>query len=170
MCLKLNLISRPLTENWVNLNNLPSDTSQALIKVEDKRFFNHRGYSLQDIHSSLFKYFFLNRKLRGASTITQQLARTLFLTREKTLDRKIKEIRISVDMEKEFSKEKILEYYINTVYWGHGNYGLDAASSYYYQMPAEELNIGQIRLLIDILKKPDTYDADDFPESSEDSD
>ncbi|NUM42805.1 MAG: transglycosylase domain-containing protein [Leptospiraceae bacterium] len=164
--LRLNYSSKSLTENWIGLDRLPEDTVNTLIRIEDKRFFTHKGYSLKDIHSSIFKFILFHRKLRGASTITQQLARTLFLTREKTLDRKIKEIRISVDLEKEISKKEILEYYINTVYWGHGNYGLHAAALYYFQTPPEELDISQIRSLIDILKKPDNYDIEDFPENS----
>jgi monofunctional glycosyltransferase len=144
-----------LTKDWVPLHNLPLGAEQALVEIEDTRFYSHKGYSPFDIHSAIVQNFIFQKKLRGASTITQQLARTLFLNREKTIKRKIQEIRIAVALERTMHKREILEYYLNTVYWGKGFNGIYFAARYHYHKPAEELSVTEFLDLVQKLKRPD---------------
>lgn len=144
-----------LNQDWVNLEELPQGAVQALVSVEDSRFYNHKGFSLFDIHSAMIQNLILGKKLRGASTITQQLSRTLFLNREKTIKRKLQEIRIAVALERSLTKKEILEYYLNTVYWGKGFNGIYFASRYHYRKPPNELTIDEFKDLVQKLKGPD---------------
>jgi membrane peptidoglycan carboxypeptidase len=149
------IYSIELTKDWVSLHSLPPGAEDALIEVEDTRFYSHKGYSPFDIHSAIVQNFIFQKKLRGASTITQQLARTLFLNRERTIKRKIQEIRIAVALERSLNKKEILEYYLNTVYWGRGFNGIYFASRYHFHKPAEELSINEFMDLVQKLKRPD---------------
>lgn len=144
-----------LNQDWVNLEELPQGAVQALVSVEDSRFHNHKGFSLFDIHSAMIQNLILGKKLRGASTITQQLARTLFLNREKTIKRKLQEIRIAVALERSLTKKEILEYYLNTVYWGKGFNGIYFASRYHFRKPPNELTLDEFKELVQKLKRPD---------------
>lgn len=155
--LKDNSYSVELSKDWISIHDLPPGSERALIETEDKRFYSHTGYSLFDIHSVLIHNVLFNKKLRGASTITQQLARTLFLNREKTLKRKLHEIQIAVALERTMHKREILEYYLNTVYWGKGFHGIYYASRFHYHKPAEELSINEFRNLVNMLKHPDSH-------------
>ncbi|AOP32678.1 penicillin-binding protein [Leptospira tipperaryensis] len=158
--------SVPLELEWVRLNELPEEWISYVVQVEDRRFYSHRGYSLSDIHSTLLSSVFFFRKIRGASTITQQLARTLFLSREKSLSRKWKEIQIASALEEDLGKNEILEYYINSVYWGRGMNGLSQASRYYFKKKSIELDKNQFKALVQILKKPDWYTREEVVELS----
>jgi len=144
-----------LNQDWVILEELPQGAVQALVSVEDSRFYNHKGFSLFDIHSAMIQNLILGKKLRGASTITQQLARTLFLNREKTIKRKLQEIRIAVALERSLTKKEILEYYLNTVYWGKGFNGIYFASRYHFRKPPNELTLDEFKELVQKLKRPD---------------
>lgn len=149
--------SVPLELEWVRLSEIPEEWILYTVQVEDRRFYSHRGYSISDIHSTVVSSTLLFRKMRGASTITQQLARTLFLSREKSLSRKWKEIQIASALEDELGKNTILEYYLNSVYWGRGMNGLNQASRYYFRKKPIDLETNQFKALIQILKKPDAY-------------
>jgi len=151
------VISGKLSEKWVRLEELDSSATKLLTGIEDRNFFFHEGFSPRDIQSALVSKFFFQKKLRGASTITQQLARTLFLNREKTLARKFNEIEISNQLEKRFSKKEILELYINTVYWGRGLHGLYSASELYFGKNPRNLSPKEMNTLFQILKRPDYY-------------
>ena len=152
-----NISSNLLPKTWVKLEKLPEGLVLYLIAVEDKRFYRHGGISLRDIQNVLFEFFVLDKKIRGASTITQQLSRTLFLEKENSVNRKWKEICIAVALEKVLSKDEILEYYLNTVYWGSNIYGIEKASFYYFQKTASKLEKREWEFLINILKKPNFY-------------
>lgn len=158
--------SVPLELEWVRLNELPEEWISYVVQVEDRRFYSHRGYSLSDIHSTIFSSALFLRKIRGASTITQQLARTLFLSREKSLSRKWKEIQIASALEEDLGKNEILEYYINSVYWGRGMNGLNQASRYYFKRKPMDLDGNQFKALVQILKKPDWYSREEVIELS----
>jgi monofunctional biosynthetic peptidoglycan transglycosylase len=150
-----NSYSIDLTNDWVSINQLPEGAINILVEIEDMRFYKHNGYSLYDIHSAIFQKLILGRKLRGASTLTQQLARTLFLNRDKTIKRKLQEIRLAVALEKSLTKKEIIEYYLNTVYWGKGFNGIYYASRYHYRKPPETLTPNEFRELVQKLKRPD---------------
>ncbi|EMF82777.1 transglycosylase [Leptospira weilii serovar Topaz str. LT2116] len=149
--------SVPLELEWIRLSEIPEEWILYTIQVEDKRFYSHKGYSISDIHSAFISSVLFFRKMRGASTITQQLARTLFLSREKSLSRKWKEIQIASALEDELGKNIVLEYYLNCVYWGRGMNGLNRASRYYFKKKPIDLDTNQFKALIQILKKPDAY-------------
>ncbi|AYV56228.1 biosynthetic peptidoglycan transglycosylase [Leptospira kmetyi] len=153
--------SVPLELEWVRLSEIPEEWILYTVQVEDRRFYSHSGYSISDIHSTVVSSTLLFRKMRGASTITQQLARTLFLSREKSLSRKWKEIQIASALEEEFGKNTILEYYLNSVYWGRGMNGLNQASRYYFRKKPMDLETNQFKALIQILKKPDAYSREE---------
>ncbi|PJZ29905.1 biosynthetic peptidoglycan transglycosylase [Leptospira kmetyi] len=153
--------SVPLELEWVRLSEIPVEWILYTVQVEDRRFYSHSGYSISDIHSTVVSSTLLFRKMRGASTITQQLARTLFLSREKSLSRKWKEIQIASALEEEFGKNTILEYYLNSVYWGRGMNGLNQASRYYFRKKPMDLETNQFKALIQILKKPDAYSREE---------
>lgn len=153
--LKTGEYSVPLDKNWVSLYDLPQGAEEILIQTEDRRFYSHGGYSPYDIHSVIIHKLLFDKKLRGASTITQQLARTLFLNREISLKRKLTEIHIAVALERTMNKREILEYYLNTVYWGKGFNGIYYSARYHFQKPARKLNLDEFQNLVNILKHPD---------------
>lgn len=156
-----NLESVILEPDWVRLDELPSGSTNYLVEVEDARFHRHAGYSVSDIQSSVLQAVVFFRKLRGASTIDQQLARTLFLSRDKTLSRKLREIRIAQSLDSELGKKGILEYYLNLVYWGRGLNGIHKSSEYYFGKHPRNLELREFKALVQILKKPDAYSREE---------
>lgn len=142
-------------EIYVPLQDLPESLPVGLIFQEDQSFFRHRGYSMTEIFHAVWDFLFMGRKLRGASTITQQLARTLFLNRDKTVRRKLLEVRISRLLEENLTKKEILELYLNYVYWGKNLHGISQAAAFYFKKPAEFLNQRETIALISILPNPD---------------
>ncbi|MEO0131955.1 MAG: PBP1A family penicillin-binding protein [candidate division WOR-3 bacterium] len=142
----------------VSLSEVPKYLKDALIVVEDKRFYSHRGIDFIRIFGALF-YNLRSLKLRaqGASTITQQLARAMFLSYEKSLSRKFREILLALELEKNYSKDEILELYLNLVYFGNGFYGVEAAARGYFNKPVKELSLTQCALLAALPKAPNFY-------------
>ena len=127
-------IARLFKENrtWIPLEKISPWVAKAVLAAEDDDFYKHRGIDIKGITRAAIVNFTKRDTLQGGSTITQQLARNLFLTREKTLERKIKEVILAFRLERLYSKDQILEMYLNTVYWGHGGYGIYAASYNYF--------------------------------------
>ncbi len=125
--------------------------------AEDKRFYQHRGVDLIAIGRAIWANLRAGSIVQGASTITQQLARTLFLTTEQTLSRKVQEMVLALFLEQRFSKEEILEMYLNRYEFGEGAVGVDAASRTYFGRPPEQLHLGQSALLAGILQGPYLY-------------
>ena len=115
------------TYDKVELNDVPDELKKALIATEDKNFYHHHGYDLLGIARSSVQNVLARHTVQGASTLTQQLARILFLSNERTITRKVKEIEVAARIEKTISKDKILEMYLNNVYLGAGAYGVSAA-------------------------------------------
>lgn len=146
-----------LRRSWVDYKNIPSEIIKATLVAEDLDFFKHRGISLKGILRSIY----LNLKIRkleyGGSTITQQLVRNLFLNQKKTLTRKINEIILALKIEQKYSKEEILTYYLNTIYYGQGNLGIKAAASYYFGKKLKDLTLAEIASLVSIPKAPSLY-------------
>ena len=145
-------------ERRVNLryNEIPKDFVKALIATEDKYFYNHYGVHLERIFKAAFKNIFMGDR-EGASTITQQLSRNLFLTQAYDLDRKIREAFLALQIERTYTKEEILEMYTNTVAYGRGAYGLVIASQVYFDKDPEELTTAESALLVALLKAPSNY-------------
>ena len=117
---------------FVPYNDIPPRVVEALIAIEDTQFFEHRGVNTDAIIRAIIKDIKAGKLVEGASTLTQQLVKTMLLSREKKLIRKIKEILLSIRLENTISKEEILQRYLNQVYFGHGYYGIATASKGYF--------------------------------------
>lgn len=141
----------------VELEDVPETLKQALIATEDKNFYRHGGYDIMGIIRSSIQNVIARQAVQGASTLTQQLARILFLTNERTLTRKIKEIEVAARIEKTISKDKILEMYLNNVYLGAGAYGVSAASKRYFNKNLSQLTLPEQALLAGLPQAPSVY-------------
>lgn len=142
---------------WVPLDAVGEHTVNALISAEDARFFDHDGIDLIRIAGAVIADIKAGGYVQGASTISQQLIKLSHLTSEKTISRKAEEAVLAYQMEKRYSKEEILEMYLNFVYFGGGYYGIEAAAKGYFGVSARELTLSQSALLAGILKSPSNY-------------
>ena len=144
---------------YVESDNLPQYAKDAVIVTEDKKFYSHNGIDMKGIMRACWALIKNNgEKKQGASTITQQLARVIFLSTKKTYERKIKEIFIARELEKKYTKDQILEFYLNSIYYMNGYYGLEAASRGYFNKSCNELSLAQIAFLSAIPNNPTVYD------------
>jgi len=143
---------------YVNFNQIPPKIIESLIAIEDTQFFEHNGINLDAILRAIVKDLRHMKMVEGASTITQQLVRTIALTRDKKIIRKIKEILLSLRLETVLSKEEILERYLNSIYFGHGYYGIRTASLGYFHKELSQLNIKEISILVGLPQAPSFYD------------
>ena len=141
----------------IPLDQIPQFLRQAVIAVEDRRFARHPGLDVIRNFGALIKDIRTRRLAEGASTITQQLARNLFLTPEKTLQRKLKEIYLALQIERRYTKDEILSFYLNQIYFGAGAYGIGAAAQTYFGKPVSELTIGDCALLAGLPQSPEGY-------------
>jgi len=142
---------------YVELNRISRNLQTAVVAVEDARFFQHFGFDPIRIISAALRLLKKNRSLQGASTITQQLVKLTLLSPEITIKRKIKELAIAFVLETKYSKSKILEFYLNKVYLGHGNYGVENASLNFFHKPAQELTLAESAFIAGLIKKPEGY-------------
>jgi penicillin-binding protein 1A len=142
----------------VPLEQLPDTLINALLSTEDKNFYNHWGMNVKrTLVAATTNILFSRESPQGASTITQQLARTLHLSMEKKYVRKIKELIIAIEIERTYTKDEILEMYLNSVFFGHGSYGIQSAANYYFGKKAYDLNLGEMAMLIGILPGPNAF-------------
>jgi len=141
----------------LTLSEIPDYLEKAFIAVEDHRFYSHPGIDIIRILKAVWIDIITWSRSQGASTITQQLARNLFLTQKRTLSRKLKEIILAVQIERKYSKDEILEMYLNQIYFGHGIYGVAEAASFYFNKPVEELTLSECALLAGIPRSPGRY-------------
>ncbi len=141
----------------IQYNDLPKNLINAVIVTEDKRFFFHPGVDLKGIMRATYVNLKAGRIVQGGSTITQQLAKNLFLTPERSFTRKLHELILSFWLEMRFSKEQLLSIYLNRVYLGSGTYGVQAASEKYFNKKVEELNLYECALIASLLKAPSKY-------------
>ncbi|WP_110928290.1 transglycosylase domain-containing protein [Bacillus massiliglaciei] len=142
---------------WIPLNEVSPALIQATVAIEDRQFYNHYGFDIKRIGGAILADLKAMSKVQGASTITQQYARNLFLSHDKTWNRKLNEALYTIRLEMNYSKKEILEGYLNTVYYGHGAYGVQAASQYYYGKDANELTLAEASILAGIPKGPSIY-------------
>ena len=144
-------------QSYIKLNDIDTDLINAFISIEDKNFYNHKGISIKRIGGAIISNLKSNSFSEGASTITQQLARNLFLSNEKTYKRKIEEISIAINLESKYTKDEILEQYLNTIYFNHGVYGVQDACNYYFGKSASNLTIAEACVIAAIPKGPSIY-------------
>ncbi len=139
---------------WVPLSKIPKHLQWATIVAEDRKFYTHPGVDPKGIARAIWECIKARRYVQGGSTITMQLARNLYLSSEKTIRRKLKELLLAVRLERRFSKEELLELYLNTVCYGHGAYGVQAAAELYFGKDVSELTLPQAALLAALPKRP----------------
>lgn len=138
-------------------DQIPKQTINAVLATEDARFFEHRGIRLMSLLRALIADIRARSFVQGGSTITQQLAKTLFLTPEKSISRKAKEMLIALQIELNYTKEEILRLYFNQIYFGSGAYGLEAAAQIYFNKPSAELTLAESALLAGLPRAPSYY-------------
>lgn len=153
----LDMIHQGQNRTYVPIEQMPISLIQAAIAVEDQRFFEHFGLDLRRILGVILINLREGGKVEGGSTITQQLARNLYLSHEKTWERKIKEAIYALQLEMHYSKTEILEKYLNQIYFGHSAYGVEAASQLFFDKHVGELTLAESALLIGIPKGPRYY-------------
>ena len=141
----------------VPLTKIPPQLKQAVLAVEDAKFYEHSGLSVRAIGRAMVMNLLQRRRAQGGSTITQQLARALFLTPEKSLARKVKEALLAVEIEKRYPKDRILELYFNQVYFGHGAYGVEAAAQTYFKKSVGELTLAEAAMLAGLPNAPNRF-------------
>ncbi|MFH1619933.1 MAG: PBP1A family penicillin-binding protein [bacterium] len=139
------------------LNKIPVDIQNAVIAAEDNRFFRHWGISPKGIARSLLRDLLHRRAAQGGSTITQQLSRGIFLKPEKTISRKVKEILIAMQIEHNFSKQEILQLYLNQIYFGSGAYGVQSASRLFFGKEVHDMTLGECALLAGLVPSPNKF-------------
>lgn len=140
-------------------DEIPAYFVEAMVSVEDRRFYEHHGVDYEGIARAAYILFKNDGNItQGASTITQQLARGVFLTNEVSYERKIKEIFIAWELEKKYTKQEILEYYLNTIFFSNGYYGIGAAAKGYFNKDLDELSVSEVAFLCSIPNSPTYYD------------
>ncbi|MEO8454214.1 MAG: transglycosylase domain-containing protein, partial [Sphingomicrobium sp.] len=147
----------PSFGKWLPYDQIPSEMRAALISTEDRRFRSHIGIDPIGVGRAIASAVLQNHRVSATSTITQQLARNIFLTNNRSFGRKIKEAILALALERKFSKDQILELYLNRVYFGGGAYGIDAASRRFFGHSANELSLGEAAIIAGLVKAPSNY-------------
>ncbi len=145
------------TSEWVGLEEISDNLVDATISTEDKNFYGHFGFDILRIAKALYINTTTGKTVQGASTISQQYAKTLYLDFDKTWSRKWDEMWLTLNMELYYDKDQILEGYLNTINYGHGMYGIQTASKYYFNKDAKELTLAESTMLAGIPKSPSNY-------------
>ena len=141
----------------VALNQISPELKQAVIAVEDSNFYEHRGINPYSVGRAVWANYQKGEVSEGASTLTMQLVKNLFLTRERTLTRKLAEAILAIRIEQVFTKDEILEMYLNNIYWGHNNYGVQTAAETYFNKSAAELNLAEATMMAGLIQAPEQY-------------
>lgn len=144
-------------KEWVNLENISNNLIKATINIEDKKFYQHHGIDILRVLKAGFNNIKNGEIKEGASTITQQYAKNLYLDFDKTFKRKLQELWYTIQIETHYTKDEILEGYLNTINYGHGNYGIKNASNFYFNKDPIDLNLAESIILANIPKSPSNY-------------
>ncbi|MGN7471178.1 transglycosylase domain-containing protein [Brevibacillus sp. SAFN-007a] len=160
---KLAAVQHPARGVYVRLDEMPDYVWKAFVAIEDHRYMQHSGVDPYGLARAIWIDVQKGAYVQGGSTITMQLARNLFLTDDKTMGRKIKEIAIALQLETRYSKKELLELYLNAIYFGHGHYGIGEAARFYFGKPiaakgeGASLTMGEAAILAALPKAPETY-------------
>lgn len=144
-------------ENYISYNEIPKQFINAIVSIEDRRFFKHKGVDIQSILRAMISNIENEDIVEGGSTITQQLSKNMYFTQEKKFTRKVAELFLSLELEKNYSKEDIIEMYLNIIYFGDGYYGIYEASTGYFNKKPKELDLNEITLLAGLPNAPSAY-------------
>ena len=147
----------PSYGEWLDYDEIPQVMKDAMVAVEDRRYFSHLGVDPIRLTGAILESFVGDKRIGGTSTITQQLARNLFLNNNRSLDRKLREAVLAFALEWKFSKEQVLELYLNKVYFGGGAYGIDSASRNFFSHPATDLSTAEAAIIAGLVKAPSRY-------------
>ncbi|RDW19913.1 transglycosylase domain-containing protein [Oceanobacillus chungangensis] len=150
----------------VPIDQIPDHVKDAFIAIEDQRFYEHAGVDIKSVFRAIYKDILAMSKVEGASTITQQLAKNLFLYNDKTWTRKTKEVMAAIYLEQKLSKDEILELYLNEIYFGNGLYGIETASNYFFSKSVHDLSIAEGALLAGLAKAPNGYSPINHPDKA----
>jgi len=151
---------------FVPLTQIPQSLRDALISTEDRRFYSHWGIDPIGVVRAVVQNYRSGRIVEGGSTITQQLTKVLFLTPDKSLERKLKEAVLALELERRYSKDRILEMYLNQVYFGNGAYGVEAAARTYFGKSVSELTLRESALLAGLPRAPSSYSPFEHPQAA----
>src|SRR5438046_2614436 len=151
---------------FVPLGHIPQTLRDAVIATEDRRFYSHFGIDPIGVARAVWQNYRRGRIVEGGSTITQQLTKVMFLTPDKSLERKMKEAALALELERRYSKDRILEMYMNQIYFGHGAYGVEAAARTYFGKSVTELSLKDAALLAGLPRAPSTYSPFEHPEAA----
>lgn len=151
-----------MNDKWIKLDDMSDNIINATLSVEDKNFYKHHGFDFLRIIKAMFTNLKSRKTLQGASTISQQYAKNLFLDFDKTWSRKIDEAFLTMRLESHYSKDEILEGYLNTINYG-GVFGIENASKYYFNKSAKKLTIAEASILAGIPKSPSNYSPTSNP-------
>ncbi|HEX4874535.1 MAG TPA: transglycosylase domain-containing protein, partial [Sphingorhabdus sp.] len=147
----------PSFGRWIPIDEIPHEMKDAMVAVEDRRFYYHPGIDPYGLGRAVFVSLTDGGGLRATSTITQQLARNVYLNNNRDIGRKLREMILAMAMETKFSKEQILELYLNKVYFGGGAYGVDAASRRFFDHGAEDITLAEATIIAGLVKAPSRY-------------
>lgn len=153
-------------ENYVTIDEIPEDLRVAIVAVEDRRFYYHPGFDPIALVRAAIVNLKEGKYKQGGSTITQQLSKNLFLSREKTMDRKLKELAFAIKIETIYSKKDILEMYLNVIYFGDGAYGVQNASRKFFNKDVSKLSKEESALLAGLPQAPSLYNPNDSMENA----
>ena len=148
---------QPKSISYISLSNIPKTAQNAVVATEDKNFYTNGGFSIRGIFRAMLKDILAGSLVEGGSTITQELAKNAFLSQSKNVLRKYQELVLAAELNRRFSKQDILEMYLNSVYFGEGAFGIENASEAYFGKPAKDLDLAQSAILIGILPAPSAY-------------
>lgn len=148
-----------VNSSYLQSNQIPTYVKNAFVAIEDTNFYKHGGVSIKAVFRAIYSFFANGGEItQGGSTITQQLARNVFLNFDKSYDRKVEEMFIAIKLEQKFSKDQILEFYINNINFSNGAYGINPAARKFFNKDCRQLNLSQLCLLAAIPNNPEYYD------------
>lgn len=151
-------------KQFVSSKDIPDMMKKAIVATEDRRFYDHGALDLVSVTRALVTNYMAGKTLEGGSTIAQQTVKNIFLSHDRTLSRKIEELALAVRLEKNYTKDEILELYLNTIYFGHGAYGIKDAARIYFGKDVKDLNVSQCAMLAGLPQAPSVYDPITHPE------
>ena len=151
-------------KQFVSSKDIPDMMKKAIVATEDRRFYDHGALDLVSVTRALVTNYMAGQTLEGGSTIAQQTVKNIFLSHDRTLARKIEELALAVRLEKNYTKDEILELYLNTIYFGHGAYGIKDAARIYFGKDVKDLNVSQCAMLAGLPQAPSVYDPINHPE------
>lgn len=151
-------------DHFVPADKIPKQLKEAIVAAEDRRFYEHGAMDPIGVTRALIANYTAGRTVEGGSTLAQQTVKNIFLSQERTMTRKIREMFLAIQLERNYTKDQILEIYLNTIYFGHGTYGLKEAARTYFGKAPEDLNLSECAMLAGLPQAPSAYDPIDHPE------